>query len=40
MYKFIQQYDKDIIDEMQIRMDNILYLDETRRDAFGKNTKL
>lgn len=31
MYKFVQFYDGDVIDEMQARMNDILELDETRR---------
>ena len=39
MYKFIQAYEEDIIDEIQIRMDDILQLDETRRDTSIRNSK-
>lgn len=40
MYKFDQQYDEDIINEMKIIMDDILQLDETRRDVSTRNAKL
>ena len=40
MYKFIQVYDSDIVDDMQFRMDDILQLDETRRNAPVQNAKL
>lgn len=40
MYNFIQQYDDDISDEMQLRMEDIMQLDETRRNASVNNVKL
>lgn len=40
MYKFIQVYDSDVVDDTQLRMDDILQLDETRRDASAQNAKL
>ena len=40
MYKFVQIYEDDIIDEMQLKMDDILWLEETRRDSSIQNEKL
>ena len=40
MYKFIQLYEDDIIDEMKHRMDDILQLEETRRESSIQNAKL
>ena len=40
MYKFVQLYEDDIIDEMQLRMDDILQLEETRRESSIQNAKL
>lgn len=40
MYKFVQEYDKDICDEMQHRMEELAELDETRREAHNRNAKL
>jgi len=40
MYKFSQHLNDDLIDEMHIRMDEIMQLDETRRDASSENAKL
>lgn len=31
IYKFIQHYDDEIIDEMQVRIEDILQLGETKR---------
>lgn len=40
MYKFIQVYDDEIDSEMQLRMDALTELDETRRDAQRRSAKL
>lgn len=41
MYKFVEQYEDDIIDEMQLRIDNILKLEEeARRESSIQNSKL
>ena len=40
MYKFVQLYEDDIVDEMQLRMDDILQLEETRREYSIQNAKL
>lgn len=40
MYKFIQKYDDEIVHEMQVRMDDILQLEQTKREASTRNTKL
>ena len=40
MYKFIQLYENDIVDDMQLRMDEILQLEETRRESSILNVKL
>lgn len=40
MYRFIQVYDEDIVDDIQERMDDILHLDETRKDASTQNARL
>ena len=40
MYKFIQLYESDIVDDMQLRMDDILQLEETRRESSILNAKL
>ena len=39
MYKFFQLYEDDIFDEMQPRMDEILQLEETRRESSVQNAK-
>ena len=40
LYNYIQMYDEDIIDNMQGRMDELVGLAETRREASLKNQKL
>uniref|UniRef100_UPI002FCC77E9 hypothetical protein n=1 Tax=Escherichia coli TaxID=562 RepID=UPI002FCC77E9 len=40
MYKFVQLYEDDIVDEMKLRMDDILQLEETRRNSFAQNAKI
>lgn len=40
MYKFVQLYDDDIDDEMQLRMEDLIRLDETRRESVARNAKL
>lgn len=40
MYKFVQLYDDDIDDEMQLRIEDLIRLDETRRESASKNAKL
>ena len=40
MYKFFQLYGDDIVDKIQLRMDDILQLEETRREYSIQNTKL
>lgn len=40
MYKFVQTYDNDIDDDMQLRVEALIELDETRREAHAKNVKL
>lgn len=40
LYNYIQLYDEDTTDEMQERMDELVGLTETRREASLKNQKL
>ena len=40
LYKFVQKYDEDITDDMQERMDELVGLNEHRKDATTKNAKL
>lgn len=40
MYKFVQLYDDDIDDEMQLRIEDLITLDETRRESVSENPKL
>ena len=40
LYKFVQKYDDDIIDDMQERMHELVSLNEHINDALAKNTKL
>ena len=40
MYEFVQVYEDDVVDEMQLRMDDILQLEETRRESSVQNAKL
>ena len=40
LYNYIQLYDEDIIDDMQERLDELVGLVETRREASLKNQKL
>ena len=40
LYKFFHKYDDDIIDDMQERIDELVALNEHRKDASFKNTKL
>lgn len=40
MYKLIQAYDEDLDDEMRVRMDELIQLDETRRNAHERNEDL
>ena len=40
LQKFVQKYDDDIVDDMQERMNELVGLNEHRRDASTKNTKL
>ena len=40
MYKFVQLYEDDIVDDMQMRMDDIMQLEETRRDSFDRKAKM
>ena len=40
LYKFVQKYDDDIIDDMQERLDELVGLSEHRRDVVAKNGKL
>ena len=40
MYKYIQLYEDDIVDKMQLRIDDILQLEETRREYSIQNAKL
>ena len=39
-YNFIQLYDEDIIDDMQERLDELVGLAETRKEASLRNQKL
>lgn len=40
MYKFVQEYDTNICDEMQNRMDELVELDEKMREAHKNNEKM
>ena len=40
MYKFVQVYEDDIMDDMQMRMDDVMKLEETRRDSSDRNAKI
>lgn len=40
MYKFVHLYEDDITDEMQLIMDDIIQLEEARRDSSIQNAKL
>ena len=40
LYNFIQLYDEDITNDMQERLDELVGLVETRREASLKNQKL
>ena len=40
LYNYIQLYDEDITDDMQERMDELVGLAETRREASLRNQKL
>lgn len=40
MYKFIQAYEEDLNDEMRVRMDELIQLEEVRRDAHERNETL
>lgn len=40
LHRFIQKYDDEIIDDMQERMNELVGLDEKRKDASVKNAKL
>jgi hypothetical protein len=40
MYKFIQEYDDDILDDMQVRINVMIELGETRRVDQKNNIKM
>lgn len=40
LYNYIQMYDHDIVDDMHERIDELVGLVETRKDASAKNLKL
>ena len=40
LYKFIQRYDDDVSDVMQDRMNELIGLNEHKRDASTKNARL
>ena len=40
MYKFVKLFEDDIVDDMQIRMDDILQLEETKRNSSDQNVKM
>ena len=40
MYKFVQLYEDDIMDDMQLRMDDTLQLEETWRNSSAQNVKM
>ena len=40
LYKFVQKYDDDIVDDMQERMNELVGLNEHRRDASTKSARL
>ena len=40
LYNYIQMYDEDIIDDMQERLDELVGLTETRKEASIRNQKL
>lgn len=40
MYKFIQEYNEDVCDDMKHRIDALMEVDEMRRDAQKKNAQL
>lgn len=39
MYKFIQLYDDDQDDEMKVKLEDLIRLDESRREAHDTNLK-
>lgn len=39
IYKFIQLYDDDLDNEMKIRLEDLIKLDESRRESLDKNIK-
>lgn len=40
MYKFVQLYDDDLDDEMQLRIKDLIKLDETRRESTSRNANM
>ena len=40
MYNFVQLYEGDIVDDMQMRMNDIMQLEEARRDSSNRNAKI
>lgn len=40
MYKLVQLYDDDLDDEMQLRIKDLIKLDETRRESTSRNAKM
>lgn len=40
IYKFVQVYDEDLDDEMRMRINDLMQLDETRREEHSINEKL
>ena len=40
LYNYIQMYDEDIIDDMQERLDELVGLTETRKEASIRSQKL
>ena len=40
IYKFIQVYEEDIVNDMQMRMDDIMQLEEARRGSSDRNAKI
>ena len=40
LYKFVEKYDEDITNDMQERMDELVGLNEHRRNVAARNAKL
>ena len=40
MYKFVQMYDDDLEDDMQLRIEDLIRLDEMRRESSARSARL